>query len=587
MKRTTMIPAAYSVLLFIIISLSSCAGSQKELVPSSEFTPYVNAYTGGVISQSSPIRIELTQDQPVVDLNNELKENPFRFSPSLKGKTYWISNNTIEFLPEEGALKPGTMYEASFQLGDFVKVDKRLKEFNFSFRVQEKDFSLAMEPLDITAATPEYASVKGEIRFSDKIDNVQVEKMISVNGNGSSDYAISVGGTENPMRYNFNINRIPRAQEDYDLKITLNGKVAGIDRKIVEKVTIPAKNIFRFMSAQRIEQPENGIQISFSDPVSTTQDLKGLIEIAELSSYTFQVINDKVNVYFEPNRSNKLTLRIYEGIKNRKGKKLGTSHSISFSQPSLKPQVELRTDAAILPDSKNLIIPFRAVSLHAVDLNVIRIFESNVLMFMQTNTLSSSNELRRSGRLVYKKTLHLDKDPSKDIRKWEDYSIDLSGLINQEPGAIYRITLSFKQAYSAYPCGEDDKELQFSESSDQLTKLSSEQLSEEDEAVWDTPQTYYYYNGSEGMDWRQYRWEERDNPCHISYYMGADRTAACNVLASNLGMIVKRNSVNKLWITVNNILDTTPVEKAIVTAYNFQLQPVGKAETDKNGFTVI
>ena len=546
MKRTTMIPAAYSVLLFIIISLSSCAGSQKELVPSSEFTPYVNAYTGGVISQSSPIRIELTQDQPVVDLNNELKENPFRFSPSLKGKTYWISNNTIEFLPEEGALKPGTMYEASFQLGDFVKVDKRLKEFNFSFRVQEKDFSLAMEPLDITAATPEYASVKGEIRFSDKIDNVQVEKMISVNGNGSSDYAISVGGTGNPMRYNFNINRIPRAQEDYDLKITLNGKVAGIDRKIVEKVTIPAKNIFRFMSAQRIEQPENGIQISFSDPVSTTQDLKGLIEIAELSSYTFQVINDKVNVYFEPNRSNKLTLRIYEGIKNRKGKKLGTSHSISFSQPSLKPQVELRTDAAILPDSKNLIIPFRAVSLHAVDLNVIRIFESNVLMFMQTNTLSSSNELRRSGRLVYKKTLHLDKDPSKDIRKWEDYSIDLSGLINQEPGAIYRITLSFKQAYSAYPCGEDDKELQFSESSDQLTKLSSEQLSEEDEAVWDTPQTYYYYNGSEGMDWRQYRWEERDNPCHISYYMGADRTAACNVLASNLGMIVKRNSVNKL-----------------------------------------
>ena len=243
--------------------------------------------------------------------------------------------------------------------------------------------------------------------------------------------------------------------------------------------------------------------------------------------------------------------------------------------------MELRTDAAILPDSKNLIIPFRAVSLHAVDLNVIRIFESNVLMFMQTNTLSSSNELRRSGRLVYKKTLHLDKDPSKDIRKWEDYSIDLSGLINQEPGAIYRITLSFKQAYSAYPCGEDDKELQFSESSDQLTKLSSEQLSEEDEAVWDTPQTYYYYNGSEGMDWRQYRWEERDNPCHISYYMGADRTAACNVLASNLGMIVKRNSVNKLWITVNNILDTTPVEKAIVTAYNFQLQPVGKAETDK------
>ena len=206
---------------------------------------------------------------------------------------------------------------------------------------------------------------------------------------------------------------------------------------------------------------------------------------------------------------------------------------------------------------------------------------------MQSNSLASSNELRRSGRLVYKQTLHLDRDPSKDIRKWEDYSIDLSGLINQEPGAIYRIILSFKQAYSAYPCGEEDKELQISEGPERLTKVSSDQLSEEDEAEWDTPQAYYYYNGSEKMDWRKYRWEERDNPCHISYYMGSDRTASCNVLASNLGMIVKRNSVNKLWVTVNNILDTAPVEKAKVTAYSFQLQPVGEAETDKNGFAVI
>ena len=90
MKRTVIIPVLLSCLSIIIIGLNSCAGSQKEIIPSSEFAPYINAYTGGVISQSSPIRIELTQDQPVVDLNNELKENPFRFSPSLKGKAYWV-----------------------------------------------------------------------------------------------------------------------------------------------------------------------------------------------------------------------------------------------------------------------------------------------------------------------------------------------------------------------------------------------------------------------------------------------------------------------------------------------------------------
>ena len=55
----------------------------------------------------------------------------------------------------------------------------------------------------------------------------------------------------------------------------------------------------------------------------------------------------------------------------------------------------MATSAAILPDSKSLIIPFRAVNLYAVDLSVIRIFDNTVLMFMLNNSLSSANELRR------------------------------------------------------------------------------------------------------------------------------------------------------------------------------------------------
>ena len=282
-------------------------------------------------------------------------------------------------------------------------------------------------------------------------------------------------------------------------------------------------------------------------------------------------------------------MNIHEGVKDSQGKALGTSHTISFSEVSLKPQVEMSTSAAILPDSKSLIIPFRAVNLYAVDLSVIRVFENNVLMFMQTNSLASANELRRSGRLVYKKTLWLAKDASKDIHHWGDYSIDLAGLIHQEPGAIYRVILSFRQEYSAYPCGGgENQDMKFADSStsDGLTKVSGSVLSEEDEAIWNTPEAYYYYNGGT-MDWSVYRWTERDNPCHPSYYMDSDRAAACNVFASNLGMIVKRNSLNKLWIAASNILDTKPIGKAQVTAYNFQLQPIGKGETNGEGFVEI
>lgn len=576
-------------LISLVVCFASCTRSQKDIIPSAEFAPYVNAYTGGVISQNSTIRIELTQDQPMVDLNNEIKDTPFSFSPSLKGKAFWISNNTIEFVPEEGTLKPGEFYEGTFQLGDFVEVDKKLKEFNFSFRVQERNFTLHSEPIIITATEPDKVTVKGEIRFSDTVKKEEVEKMLSANGKNKN-YPVNVIATDNAARYQYVIHQIPREAEDFQLEITADGKPADIDRTQKESILIPAKGSFRFLSAQRIEQPENGIEIIFSDPVSNTQDLKGLIEIPEISASIFQIKDNKVNVFFEANQLNQLTLNIHEGVKSSQGKALGTSHSISFSELNLKPQVEMATSAAILPDSKSLIIPFRAVNLYAVDLSVIRIFENNVLMFMQTNSLSSANELRRSGRLVYKKTLWLAKDASKDVHRWEDYSIDLAGLIHQEPGAIYRVILSFRQEYSAYPCGgTDNQKIQFTDkdASNGLVKVSGNTLSEEEEAAWDTPEAYFYYNGGGEIDWSQYKWTDRDNPCTPSYYMNSDRTAACNVFASNLGMIVKSNSLNKLWITVNNILDTQPIKNAQITVYNFQLQVIGKGETNDEGFAEI
>lgn len=585
-SRTTRL---FFLLLMVVAGISSCTRSQKDIIPSAEFAPYVNAYTGGVISQSSVIRIELTNDQPMVDINNELKDNPFSFSPSLKGKAFWVSNNTIEFVPDEGALKQGTFYEGTFKLGNFMDVDKRLKEFNFSFRVQERNFTLHTEPIAITATQPDVVSIKGEIRFSDGMKKEEVEKMLTSRNGSGKNYPVAITPTDNPARYQFSISDIAREAEDFQLEIAANGSPADIEHSQTEEILIPAKDSFRFLTAARIDQPENSIEIVFSDPVSNTQDLKGLIEIPEVSTSITQIKDNRVFVFFEANKLNKLTLNIHEGVKSSKDKALGTSHSISFSELNLKPQVKMTASAAILPDSKNLIIPFRAVNLYAVDLNVIRIFENNVLMFMQSNSLSSSSELRRSGRLVYKKTLWLGKDASKDVHQWEDYSIDLAGLIHQEPGAIYRVILSFREEYSAYPCGgSENREMAFAgNASDGLTRVSGSNLTEEDEATWDIPETYYYYNGGTKMDWSLYDWKERNNPCHPSYYMYTDRTAACNVFASNLGLIVKKNSMNKLWLAVSNILDTKPVGKAQVTVYNFQLQVIGKGETNGEGLVEI
>lgn len=581
---------AISCLLMVLVFFVSCQKSQKDIVPSAEFAPYVSAYTGGVITQSSTIRVELTQDQAMVNLNSALEENPFDFSPSLKGKAYWINNHTIEFVPNEGELKAGTFYEASFNLGKFVQVDRKLEQFPFSFRVQERHFSLQIAPITVTAAQPDKVTVSGELRFSDHMKAESVQDLVSAKGSNGKDYSVAITATDNPAKYTFTIEQIQREKEAFNLTVKAEGKQAKIDQTLTEKIKIPAKGTFEFLSAKRIDQPENGLQLLFSDPISNTQDLKGLIEIPELSSTIFQIENNKVNVFFEANQMNKITLKVHEGIRNTDEKSLGTSQTLSFGELNLKPQVEMLTQGAILPNSKQLIIPFRAVSLYAVDVSVIRIFEKNVLMFMQDNALFGSSELRRSGRLVYKKTIWLAKDQSKDLHRWENYSIDLSGLIKQEPGAIYRIVLSFKQEYSAYNCGGEaqEKALSISEqATNELTKVDANVLDEEEDKKWDEPSTYYYYDGTTGIDWSLYNWEERDNPCHPSYYMVSERSAGCNVLASNIGLIVKRNATNKLWVAVNDILTTDPIGKAQITAYNFQLQPIGSGTTDGDGFALI
>lgn len=575
--------------LLALLLLSSCTDTRKDITPSAKFAPYISAFTGGVISRQATIRIELAQDLPMVDLN-DLNDNPFSFSPSLKGKAHWLDNRTIEFVPDADELQPGELYIGTFRLGDFLKVEKELEKFEFSFRVQERNFALSIGTPTITNANPDYLSLSGEISFSDVVEQTEIEKMLSANGKNGKKYAISLTPTENVLRYAFSLDSILRENEDYDLTLKADGKPAHINHQQSVEITVPASNAFRFLSARRINQPENGLEIVFSSPLSIGQDLKGLIEIKEIPSAVFQIKDNKIYAYFDETHAAQanasLTLLIHEGVKNSLEETLGTSHSLSFGEQNLKPQVELLTDAAILPDSKKLLIPFRAVNLYAVDLSVVRIFESNVLTFLQSNTLDGSNELRRAGRLVYKKTLILDQDATKDVHQWNDYSIDLNGLIRQEPGAIYRIYLSFRQEYSAYPCGGETPLPSFAHGKDMIP-IDNARPTEAETSEWDIPQSYFYYNGGMEYDWRLYDWKEADNPCHPSYYMNSNRVASCNVFASNLGIIVKGNSLNRLWISVNNILTTKPIKKAEIKVYNFQLQVIGTGETDEDGFAEI
>ena len=583
MKATTKI---YHFIYILIATTLFFSCGKKETVPTSEFKPYISAYTGGIIYSNSSVWIELANEHPDAEPNTEISKKLFSFSPSLKGKTYWESTRRIRFIPEDDALKNGQEYRVSFNLGALLDVPKRLRKFDFSFQVEERNFSLQLHPLLVNPTKPELMNIQGAITFSDNISNIDdVQKMFSVKSSGNQNFTISVLQTPNPQIFEFSINDIRREESAFQLEISANGKPIGTKRTETTSITIPAVGSFEILDVDLVYEPEFGIQIVFSDLVSTQQNLQGLITLSNVSNYTRQVNGNKVMLFFDRAPLQKVELRVNENVRNSNDKKLEQSFAKTITIEVLKPQIELKTAGNILPNSENLILSFRAVSLRAVDLNIIQIFENNILMFLQSNTLAGSSELRRSGRLVYKKTLRLDNDPTKDLSIWNDFSIDLANIIKQEPGAIYRIELSFKQAYSAYPCGEEGEENL--PAGEILTQIVSDEISEEEQSFWDDPNPYFWYSGNIQRNWSLYDWRERENPCHPTYYMDSDRMVATNVMVSNIGVIAKSNSDNKWWISTSNILNTRPIANADITFYNIQLQPIGTAKTDSEGFAVL
>ncbi|MDR0835559.1 MAG: alpha-2-macroglobulin, partial [Tannerella sp.] len=167
-------------------------------------------------------------------------------------------------------------------------------------------------------------------------------------------------------------------------------------------------------------------------------------------------------------------------------------------------------------------------------------------------------------------------------------SLDLTELIKQRPGDIYRIELSFNRNYASYECENTDESSDALNNAVDLVNLKAgNNLSEEDEKYWDSPDNYYYDGYDMNINWSLYDWNQRDNPCHPTYYMQNNRKASTNVFVSNIGLIAKMNVDNTIWVTASDLRDTKPIADADITVYNYQQQPLSSAKTDNSGFAVL
>ena len=581
MKRSVKAIITILSVMALTLTYSSCSRFGKSKGQSAEFSTFIKAYTGGIISDKSTIRVELASDIQDATPGADLKDGILTFTPAVKGTARWVSSNMIEFIPNSGALKPGQSYTGKLRLDKIQKVgDRKFNKFTFKFLVAIKEAVLSMSEITITAASPDKASVEGTISLTEELPLEKVQGMLEYAYPDHSAEASVTAGTD-PRNFHFEIIGLPRDSKDRQLKISLKPGDTGFVTDSRLEIVIPAMNDFKVLSAEMIQTDDPYIDIYFTEALADVDDNSGLFSLKGVGRSYVQAENAHVKVYYENPQDGPVTLSISDAVKSHDGTRLGSEYSKKFSATQHKPAVEIPVTGSILPDSKELILPFKAVNLNAVDIRIIQIYEANVLTFLQENSLSGDNSLRRCGRLVYKRSIRLDSDPSKNLHKWQDYSIDLSGLFKQEPGAIYRVRLSFKQEYSVY--GKSDS-FKSGTPSGKMVSLSSEGVTEEDDEEWDKPYPYIF---DSFYDWEKFNWEDRDNPLKPTYYMSDERFPAINLLTSNLGIIAKYSGGDRIWVSVSDIISTDPVFNAELYVYSYQLKEIGYAKTGTDGMAEI
>ena len=553
-----------NLLLPAILLLTGCVENQMD---SSQTIQWISAYSPELVDSDSKIRIEPTDNlRELIDYQTSL-DGVFHFSPKVNGTArFGSAGRFIDFYPDQGELKEGQEYECSVNMARLSGIDT-LSNFTFRFRVIRREVKMADMVVRIDPQNADMAVVSGKLVFSHPTAESAADSQLF--SCSDKDALVNVTRTDDQKVLNFVVSNIERKENDR--KVTVRYASITSSATISNNLVIPGLREFKLHSATNVNSSDSYISLEFTDPLDARQDLDGLITIDRCDVSRIERNGASVRVFYNASGLANYTLNVSDMVRSSDGRNLQSDFVQEFTQELIPPAIDVPMSGSILPDGNNLIFPFKAVNLAAVDVEVVKVYADNVLHFLQDNEIDDHDGLRRAGRLIFKKTIRLDENKSLNLHQWQNFSINLNGLFKQERAAIYNIRLSFRKAYSLYDRTE----------AGDFDVISG--VTEEDEEEWDKTYAYTYRNAPD-YNWWDYSWSEIDDPSKASYYMDSDRMREYNLLASNLGIIVKKADNDRVWTVVTDIMTAAPLSGVKVTAYNYQLREIGSGKTDSRGF---
>lgn len=543
-------------------------GSTEELPP---YNSYVEAFTTGKVSRFSPVYLVLNEDIPDECLKADRLRKLMRLQPDAAGSWDFEDNHTLVFKPEKG-FERNTTYRVTADLSEWFDIQaEEERQFAYSFTTLPLALRGNLESMAINRENENGYDFTFRLFTPDREQPETVESLVAYSERVNAVWKHEADG----KRHQVTLTNLP-AGTDGERAVRLSVAPNKWDLREgseLAEAKVPDQNDFSLYEVRYVTDPECFVEVSFTKTLDDTKDLRGLAFIADNSQETVTVEGNRLRLYPDAALREKGTMNVHinEGIRAKNGLTLPKPVVRLIAADERKPHVRFVGKGVIIPRSEELSVPFQAIYLRGVTVSVIKILERNIGQFLQTNNLDESSELMRVGRLVARKTIFLDEE-GLDLSQWNTFAIDLRRMIEPEPGAIYRLELSFDRQLSAYPCGNDTTRV----SKERI--LADDELRFKEEAARFDEGGYYYYRQ---YDWSDYDWNRREDPCSDSYYY--NKVEGKNVLATNLGLTALMGEDNRMIALVHDLRDTSPVRGVAVTVYNYQHQPLASGETDERG----
>lgn len=561
----------------IVILIILCGCSDKQSSTYQETNKYISSFTSGTISRTDKIQISFSYDIPLNEQSPELLQKSIVFTPEITG-SFSILDNSLVVLTPDKPLKPNTEYKVRVNVGAFFKTDKEDRSFQFAFRTISPEISFQFKDLgiEVTADKDTLFDISGTILTADKEDSAVVHQLLDFDKEVVINWNRPLGNKEFSFRALLK-KKFPKGEF---LRINVKSNKYGYPKEEIAKVSIPDASKFTVYDIRTSPgEEDHDFEVIFTRNLDPEQDLTGLVEVSPSQDVSFRVVGNKLKIWIADKSQTEHTVRVHDGIRADNGSILAEpsvdeadAFSRTLSLTSDYPDLQFIGEGGILPVEAGTKIPFSATSLRGIIVRVIRVFPNNMGEFLQFNNMDGDFQLAAVGKLLCRRLLFLDESGHYNLNNKNTFALDLKSFIEPEPGAMYRILLSYNESLSAYPCSEREML-----SKKELLRINAAK-EEEEMSQFGNGSAYYYF---EDQGWNGYRWDERDMPCKSSYYV--NRIIGKNVLSSNLGIMAKRGEGDKLFVTVNNIATAHPEDMASVSVYDFQHQLIAERSTWENG----